>query len=227
MRRRRWGLVTFLRITSTLLIQVLPEKRKKQHIDYSVFLDEKEFAANDDKFEEHIAKINEWVCPLDGTSCYFTSHLVSCVELSVQVHCYSEGVPGYFGLWEGAVQTQVGLCVCLGFLFQPPLPRGNEKNFSVKSRMMDMRKAVNHPYLIEYPVSDCGTFYNRWRLLPLVFYSSFLLFLLLLLLVLLLLLLIFLLVLVLLLLLFILFQFWRHDRHLRQAGRPPPDADQT
>merc|ERR1719381_166087 len=23
-----------------------------------------------------------------------------------------------------------------------------------------MRKAVNHPYLIEYPVSDCGTFYD-------------------------------------------------------------------
>jgi len=38
--------------------------------------------------------------------------------------------------------------------------KGSEKNFSMKSRMMDMRKAVNHPYLIEYPVSDCGTFYN-------------------------------------------------------------------
>lgn len=32
----------------------------------------------------------------------------------------------------------------------------NETNYSIKSRMMDMRKAVNHPYLIEYPITDDG-----------------------------------------------------------------------
>jgi len=32
-------------------------------------------------------------------------------------------------------------------------------NFCVKSRMMDMRKAVNHPYLIDYPITDDG-FYD-------------------------------------------------------------------
>ena len=29
---------------------------------------------------------------------------------------------------------------------------GNEKNFSMKNRIADMRMSVNHPYLIEYPV---------------------------------------------------------------------------
>jgi len=38
--------------------------------------------------------------------------------------------------------------------------KGREKNFSVKSRMADMRKTVNHPYLIEYPLTECGNFYN-------------------------------------------------------------------
>ena len=31
---------------------------------------------------------------------------------------------------------------------------------SVKSRMMDMRKTCNHPYLIEYPLSEDGNFYR-------------------------------------------------------------------
>jgi len=35
-----------------------------------------------------------------------------------------------------------------------------EQNFSVKSRMMDMRKSVNHPYLIEYPLTEDGGFYR-------------------------------------------------------------------
>merc|ERR1719322_42674 len=30
----------------------------------------------------------------------------------------------------------------------------------MKSRMMDMRKSVNHPYLIEYPVTEDGMFYD-------------------------------------------------------------------
>merc|ERR1719225_2016045 len=38
--------------------------------------------------------------------------------------------------------------------------KGNEKNFSVKIRWMDMRKTVNHPYLIEYPVTEDGMFYD-------------------------------------------------------------------
>merc|ERR1712106_37273 len=41
--------------------------------------------------------------------------------------------------------------------------KGREKNFSVKSRMADMRKTVNHPYLIEYPLTECGNFYNSDR----------------------------------------------------------------
>jgi len=97
--------------------EVLPEKRRRQTIDYSVFLDEKEFANNDDKFEEHIAKINEYTASIKDT--------------------------------VGSAYTK-----------EMDRLKGNEKNFSVKSRMMDMRKAVNHPYLIEYPISDCGTFYN-------------------------------------------------------------------
>ena len=97
--------------------EVLPEKRKKAHVDYSAFLDEREFA-DDDKFEEHIAKLNE----------------------------YTERIKGSGNSAYAKVMDK--------------LKGKNEKNFSVKSRMMDMRKAVNHPYLIEYPVSDCGTFYD-------------------------------------------------------------------
>jgi ATP-dependent DNA helicase len=33
-------------------------------------------------------------------------------------------------------------------------------NFSVKSRLMDLRKTCNHPYLIEYPLSEDGNFYQ-------------------------------------------------------------------
>jgi hypothetical protein len=36
----------------------------------------------------------------------------------------------------------------------------NEINFSIKSRMMDMRKAVNHPYLIDYPVMEDGMYFR-------------------------------------------------------------------
>jgi len=35
-----------------------------------------------------------------------------------------------------------------------------EVNYSIKSRMMDMRKAVNHPYLIDYPITEDGNFYR-------------------------------------------------------------------
>merc|ERR1712096_317961 len=40
------------------------------------------------------------------------------------------------------------------------MAEGSDKNFSIKSRMMDMRKSVNHPYLIEYPLTECGSFYD-------------------------------------------------------------------
>ena len=32
--------------------------------------------------------------------------------------------------------------------------------FSIKSRLMDLRKTTNHPYLIEYPLSDDGFYYK-------------------------------------------------------------------
>ena len=35
-----------------------------------------------------------------------------------------------------------------------------EISYSMKSRMMDLRKITNHPYLIEYPLTECGSFYN-------------------------------------------------------------------
>jgi len=99
--------------------EILPEKRQKNRVDYSVFLDEKEFAANDDKFEEHIAKINEQINKSKSESTVRSAYSNEMDRL-----------------------------------------KGPEKNFSMKSRMMDMRKAVNHPYLIEYPISECGMFYN-------------------------------------------------------------------
>ena len=35
--------------------------------------------------------------------------------------------------------------------------------FSIKSRLMDLRKTTNHPYLIEYPLTKCGQFYRSDR----------------------------------------------------------------
>ena len=34
------------------------------------------------------------------------------------------------------------------------------KHFRVKGRMMDMRKTCNHPYLMEYPLTEDGNFYR-------------------------------------------------------------------
>jgi hypothetical protein len=31
---------------------------------------------------------------------------------------------------------------------------------SLKNRLMDLRKATNHPYLIEYPLTEDGVFYD-------------------------------------------------------------------
>jgi hypothetical protein len=42
----------------------------------------------------------------------------------------------------------------------------NEINFSIKSRMMDMRKAVNHPYLIDYPVMEDGMHFRYLQQQP-------------------------------------------------------------
>ena len=96
----------------------LPEKRKRANIDYSVFLDDKEFA-NDDKFEEHLAKLQEYSANLAKSNTPASAYTKEMERLA-----------------------------------------GNEKNFSVKSRMMDMRKSVNHHYLIEYPVTEDGMFYD-------------------------------------------------------------------
>lgn len=38
--------------------------------------------------------------------------------------------------------------------------KDTDLNFSVKSRLMDMRKTCNHPYLIEYPLTEDGNFYR-------------------------------------------------------------------
>merc|ERR1719188_943496 len=98
--------------------EVLPEKRKRAQIDYSVLLDEKEYA-DDDKFEEHLAKFQEYQANLSKANTPASAYIKEMERLE-----------------------------------------GNEKNFSVKSRMMDMRKSVNHPYLIEYPVTEDGMFYD-------------------------------------------------------------------
>ena len=98
---------------------VLPAKRKRTNIDYSVFLDDEEFKGDDDKFEEHLTKLQEYTASIsksDTTKSAYTKELERL--------------------------------------------QGPEKNFSVKSRMMDMRKSVNHPYLIEYPVTEDGMFYD-------------------------------------------------------------------
>ena len=107
------------KIEKEKLEEVLPEKRKRQTIDYSVFLDDKEYA-NDDKFEEHLAKLQE----------------------------YTESV-AHSSSVKSAYTREMDL-----------ISEGSAKNFSVKSRMMDMRKAVNHPYLIEYPLTADGMFYD-------------------------------------------------------------------
>merc|ERR1719225_2122873 len=107
------------KIEKEKLEEVLPEKRKRQTIDYSVFLGDKEYA-NDDKFEEHLAKLQE----------------------------YTESV-AHSSSVKSAYTREMDL-----------ISEGSAKNFSVKSRMMDMRKAVNHPYLIEYPLTADGMFYD-------------------------------------------------------------------
>ena len=38
-------------------------------------------------------------------------------------------------------------------------PTNTEVRISVKNRMMDLRKCTNHPYLIEYPLTDDGVYY--------------------------------------------------------------------
>ena len=97
----------------------LPAKRKKNNIDYSVFLDEKEFQ-DDDKFEEHLQKIQEAAESFRSQNNTGSAYVKELERLK----------------------------------------SSKEKNFSVKSRMMDMRKCVNHPYLIEYPITDDGMFYD-------------------------------------------------------------------
>jgi len=98
--------------------EVLPEKRKRNPIDYSLLLDEKDYVS-DDRMEDHIRKLQEYNDSLKA----------------------SRGGPSAYAK-EIERQSE------------------NDKNFSVKSRLMDMRKAVNHPYLIEYPVTEDGMFYD-------------------------------------------------------------------
>jgi len=99
--------------------EVLPEKRKRTDVDYSIFLDEREFANSDDKFEEQMAKLQEYKDSLAKASTTKSAYTSDMDRLS-----------------------------------------RNEINYCMKSRMMDMRKAVNHPYLIEYPVTEDGMFYD-------------------------------------------------------------------
>jgi hypothetical protein len=37
----------------------------------------------------------------------------------------------------------------------------SEVNTSIKNRLMQLRKATNHPYLIEYPLTEDGQFYRQ------------------------------------------------------------------
>ena len=97
----------------------LPAKRKRTEIDYSVFLDEKEFK-NDEKFEEHLQKLQEAAEAFSQPSSTGSAYVKELERLA----------------------------------------SSKEKNFSVKSRMMDMRKCVNHPYMIEYPITEDGMFYD-------------------------------------------------------------------
>merc|ERR1719186_1155345 len=100
-------------------VDVLPEKRKRTAVDYSVFLDDREFEGSDDKFEAHIAKLTEYRESLASSNNTASAYLNEMDRMA----------------------------------------EGSDKNFSIKSRMMDMRKSVNHPYLIEYPLTECGSFY--------------------------------------------------------------------
>merc|ERR1719219_2591598 len=97
----------------------LPAKRKRNHIDYSVFLDEKEFQ-NDERFEEHLQQIQEAAESFKRQNNTGSAYVKELERLK----------------------------------------SSKDRNFSVKSRMMDMRKCVNHPYLIEYPITEDGMFYD-------------------------------------------------------------------
>jgi len=100
--------------------EALPEKRKKAAINYAAFLDHSDDEnEDDDKFEEHLAKMQEYADSVAKTEGPASAYTLDMKRLE-----------------------------------------GNEKNFSVKSRMMDMRKCVNHPYLIEYPITEDGMFYD-------------------------------------------------------------------
>jgi len=100
-------------------VEILPEKRKRTTVDYSAFLDEREFDNNDDKFEEHLVKLQEYRESLMNTASAKSAYTREMDRLGK-----------------------------------------NEINFCMKNAMMDMRKAVNHPYLIEYPVTEDGMFYD-------------------------------------------------------------------
>ena len=94
-------------------------KRRRTNIDYSVFLDDKEFK-NDEEFEDHLIKLQQAADSYRdqrGTSSAYLKELER-------------------------------------------LASSKEKNFSAKNRLMDMRKCVNHPYLIEYPITEDGMFYD-------------------------------------------------------------------
>merc|ERR1739838_874621 len=100
-------------------VEILPEKRKRPTVDYSAFLDEREFEGNDDKFEEHLVKLQEYRESLSNTTTAKSAYTREMDKLGK-----------------------------------------NEINYCMKNAMMDMRKAVNHPYLIEYPVTEDGMFYD-------------------------------------------------------------------
>ena len=41
------------------------------------------------------------------------------------------------------------------------VPVSSEVRVSIKHRFMDLRKCTNHPYLIEYPLTDDGVYYRH------------------------------------------------------------------
>jgi len=99
---------------------ILTGKRNRVKIDYSVFMDNKGHGGNDEKIDEHVAKLNE----------------------------YKESLANAANTPKSAYEKEMKRLM------------GNETCFSYKSRLMDMRKVVNHPYLIEYPVTMDGNFYD-------------------------------------------------------------------
>ena len=99
-----------------------------------------------------------WLTALFRLRSFFIPGL--CRLLSDKSSCYIS-FPGMTCPYQFSTKDNL---FCLQSKAMERLSR-NEINFSIKSRMMDMRKAVNHPYLIDYPVMEDGMYfrYRRYR----------------------------------------------------------------